>query len=398
MFALASSGNASFQRNIHGFRRTLKSRGLGRARPWIDRASSRVTANVPVLEMVLGRLDSTLSLHRILARVEAVRDETHDVKTFVLRPNARFGTYLPGSYVTVHVTIGGRPVQRSYSLSSAPEGDGLVAITVKRVPGGLVSNHLADTLRPGQILELGAPEGQFVLRPSTTGTAGTSDKLLMISAGSGITPVMSMLRHLVTRESSSSEVTFVHFARSPRDVIFGRELEKIAKGSSNVNVVLCVEEPDDAWTGLSGRFSKALLESVAPEFRTMATYLCGPSGFMKVVMQTLERAEADLSKLRFERFSAEFDASEFLEHSQTVRFLRSGVEALSNRPLTVLQEAEAQGLRVDSGCRAGTCGTCRCKKRKGVVFNTATGQESSAGEEMIYPCVSIARGTVEVEL
>jgi ferredoxin-NADP reductase len=395
MFALASSGTASFQRNINGFRRTLRSKGLGRARPWIDRASSRVTANVPVLEMVLGRLDSTLSLHRILARVEAVRDETHDVKTFVLRPNARFGTFLPGSYVTVHVSIDGRPVQRSYSLSSAPEGNGLVSITVKRVPGGRVSNHLADTVRPGEILELGAPEGQFVLRPQ----AGPEhpEKLLMISAGSGITPVMSMLRHLVAH-GSSAEVTFLHFARSPRDVIFGQELERIAKGSDNVNVVLCVEEPDDAWTGLSGRFSKALLESVAPEFRTLATYLCGPSGFMKVVMQTFERAEADLSKLRFERFSAEFDASEFLEHSQTIRFLRSGIDALSNRPLTVLQEAEGQGLRVDSGCRAGTCGTCRCKKRKGVVFNTATGQESGAGEEMIYPCVSIARGTVEVEL
>ncbi|HEX7668730.1 MAG TPA: FAD-binding oxidoreductase [Polyangiaceae bacterium] len=362
-----------------------------------------MTANVPVLEMVLGRLDATLSLHRILARVEAVRDETHDVKTFVLRPNARFGTFLPGSCVTVHVSIGGRSVQRSYSLSSAPEGDRLVTITVKRVPGGLVSNHLADTLRPGDILELGAPEGQFVLRPST---GALPDKLLMVSAGSGITPVMSMLRHLIAVGSASrgggggspAEVTFLHFARSPRDVIFGRELEAIAKGNAHVKVVLCVEEPGDSWTGLSGRFSKALLESVAPEFRTMATYLCGPSGFMRVVMQTFERAEADLSKLRFERFSADFDASQFLEHSQTIRFLKSGVDALSNRPLTVLQEAEGQGLKVDSGCRAGTCGTCRCKKRKGVVFNTATGQESGTGEEMIYPCVSIARGTVEVEL
>jgi ferredoxin-NADP reductase len=367
---------------------------LGRARPWIDRASSRLSANVPVLEAVLGKLDPTLSLHRILARVVAVRDETHDVKTYVLKPNARFGTYLPGSYVTVHVTIAGRPAQRSYSLSSAPEGDGLIAITVKRVPGGLVSNHLADVLAPGHVLELGAPEGQFVLR---TVQGKPADKLLMLSAGSGITPVMSMLRHLVAR-GSTSEVTFVHFARTPEDVIFGRELERISERAPSVKVVLCVEQPDDAWTGLSGRFSKTLIESVAPEFRSTETYLCGPSGFMKVVMQTFEGAEADLSKLRFERFSTEFDASAFLEHSQTVRFLRSGVEALSNRPLTVLQEAEAQGLRVDSGCRAGTCGTCRCKKRKGVVFNTATGQESSAGEEMIYPCVSVARGTVEVEL
>jgi ferredoxin-NADP reductase len=261
------------------------------------------------------------------------------------------------------------------------------------VPGGLVSNHLADTVAPGDVLELSAPDGQFVLR---TREGEPARKLLMISAGSGITPVMSMLRHLAER-GSKSEITFLHFARTREDVIFLRELEELAK-RSNVNVVLCVERADDDWTGLSGRFTKTLIESVAPEFRTTETYLCGPSGFMKVVMQTFEQADADLSNLRFERFNTEFDASAFLDHSQTIRFLRSRVESLSNRPLTVLQEAEAQGLRVDSGCRAGTCGTCRCKKRAGIVFNTATGQQSGTGEEMIYPCVSIARGTVEVEL
>jgi ferredoxin-NADP reductase len=391
MLAVRSFERANLRQPFLNFRAAIRARGIGRVWPWIDRASSRISAHVPVLEAVLRKLDSTLSLHRILARVVAVREETPDVKTYVLQPNARFGTYLPGSYVTLHLSIEGRPVQRSYSLSSAPGDDGLIAITVKRVPGGVVSNHLADVLAVGQVLELSAPQGQFVL------SATPAEKLLMISAGSGITPVMSMLRHLVAR-GSTSECTFLHFARSPEDVIFGRELEQIAKRAPNVKVVLCVEQADDVWTGLRGRFSESLLETVAPDARNTDIYLCGPSPFMKIVMQTLERADADLSRLRYERFGPEFDASAFLEHSQLVRFLRSGVESISNRPLTILEEAEARGVRIDSGCRAGTCGTCRCRKMKGVVFNTATGQESAAGEEMIYPCVSIARGTVEVDL
>jgi ferredoxin-NADP reductase len=390
MLALNLHALDTFSREINGLKRIARPalRGLPE---WLDQASARVKADVPVVEAVLSRLDSTLSLRRILARVVEVRDETHDVKTFVLKPNARFGAFRPGAYVTVHRTIDGRSVQRAYSLSSPPSEDGLVTITVKRVPGGLMSNHLADTVGKGDVLELGAPEGQFLF------SSAEAAPVLMISAGSGITPVMSMLRELV-RKGSNTRVTFLHFARSPEDVVFARDLAQIAERAPNVNVVVCVESADDSWKGPRGRFTRELLESTLPGFVDADTYLCGPAGFMRVVMQTLEQAGADLSKLRYERFNSEFDASAFLEQARVVRFLKSGVETLSNRPLTVLQEAEARGVRVDTGCRAGTCGTCRCKKRKGVVLNTATGALSGDGEEMIYACVSVPQGGLEVEL
>jgi ferredoxin-NADP reductase len=264
-------------------------------------------------------------------------------------------------------------------------------ITVKRVPGGLVSNHLADTLSVGDVIELGAPDGQFVLPREVP------EHLLMISAGSGITPVMSMLRHLVAARSTA-RVTFLHFARSPKDVIFGRELEAIAGRNPNVRVVVCVESPDARWAGPTGRFDAAILAGAAPDFRDAETFLCGPAPFMKAVMRTLEKDGADLGRVHFERFDAGFDPTAFLEHSQSVSFVRSGVVALSSRPLTVLQEAENRGVSLRSGCRAGTCGTCRCKKKKGVVVNVATGEESGPGEEMIYACVSVARGAVEMDL
>ena len=390
MLALPFRQVDDLARKLNGLTHRIGTPVRRRASGFLDRASSRVNANVPVLESALARVDSTLSLRRILARVVEVREETHDVNTYVLKPNARFGTHRPGAYVTVHVAIEGRAVHRAYSLSSPPSDDGLISITVKRVPGGVVSNHLARVLSKGDVLELSAPDGHFVLGEPKA-------PLLMISAGSGITPVMSMLRHLV-RSGSNTDVTFLHCARTPSDLIFGSELAAIAERAPRVKMVLCVEEADESWRGHRGRFTLSLLEAARPDFVDTETYLCGPSGFMRAVIQAFEVAGADLSKLRYERFNSEFDASAFPEHARVIRFTRSGVESLSNRPLTVLQEAEARGLSVASGCRAGTCGTCRCKKRKGVVFNTATGALSGDGEEMIAPCVSVAQGMIEVDL
>jgi ferredoxin-NADP reductase len=356
----------------------------------VDRVTRRLTVDAPVLEGALRRLDPTLSLRSIRARVVEVRDETHDVKTFVLRPNARFKDFQAGCFVNVKLRIAGKPMQRSYSISSAPSRDGLFSITVKRVAGGVVSNWLADHVQPGFVLSLSAPSGQFVLpqeRPS---------ELLMLSAGSGITPVMSMLRQLVTEDERP--ITFVHFARSPRDIIFREELERIASYSSHVRVVFCVEEADSTWQGAVGRFTAELLAEVAPKFRELDTFMCGPSGFMKAVVKTLEESGAELARLRYERFGVDFDPSAFIGHGQLVRFAKSGGESMSTTPRTILDEAERLGIAVEWGCRAGNCGTCRCKKVSGVVTDVTTGAESGAGEEFIFPCVSIPRGAVEVEL
>jgi ferredoxin-NADP reductase len=367
-----------------------------RALPLLHRASASVTADIPLLEASLGRIDPTLSLRHVRARVVAVRAETHDVNTYVLRPNARFGTFKPGSYVTLNLVIDGQKVDRSYSLSSAPSEDGLISITVKRVPGGLVSNYLADHLERGSILDLSVPTGQFVLPPTLP------EKLLLISAGSGVTPVMSMLRHLLA-SGAESQITFLHFARTPEDVIFRDELDSIRSRHPHVKIHLCVERGDENWTGASGLFEARHLEAAAPDFRDMETFLCGPAGFMKVVMQTLEAGKADMGKLHYERFNLDFDVSAFLGETQLVRFVRTGVESLSTataeaRPRTILEQAEARGVRIESSCRTGVCGTCRCTKLKGVVVDVTTGEASDAGEGFFYPCISVARGAVEVAL
>jgi stearoyl-CoA 9-desaturase NADPH oxidoreductase len=374
--------------------RLIAGRLVRRALPLLHRATSAVTADVPLLEASLARLDPTLSLRHIRARVVEVRAETHDVYTYVLRPNGRFGAFRAGAYVTLHLQIDGQRVDRNYSLSSAPGAHGLVSITVKRVPGGVVSNYLADTLKKGDVLDLSAPAGQFVL------PAVLPSKLLLISAGSGITPVMSMLRKLLGEADNSAgvQITFLHFARSPSDIIFRDELEAIAACHPHVKVALCVERRDEHWQGAEGLFTPCLLEQVEPAFRDVETYLCGPAGFMKAVMKTLEARGADMAKLHYERFNLDFDVSAFLEQAQLVRFTKTNVESLSTGPLTILEQAEKHGVRIESSCRMGVCGTCRTVKSKGVVVDVTTGAVSGAGEELFYPCISVARGAVEIAL
>jgi len=375
--------------------RTLWSTRLKRtAVPMLDRASSRLQLDVPWLEAALGKLDPTLSLHTVRAEVVSVVDETADTKSYWLRPNARFGTHRPGSYVTLKLTIGGRSVRRSYSLSSAPRADGLVCLTVKRVEGGLVSNWLADHVRPGHILELSPPTGQFVL------PTPLPEKLLMLSAGSGITPVMAMLQQL-TAVRRMPRIVFLHFARTPQDIIFFDELKRIAAACPQVQLGLCVESTSSGhadWSGALGRFSADFLAEHAPDFRELDTFMCGPAGFMQTVIRHFEAADADLARLRYERFDAGLDLTQFLHHTQLIRFVRSGTESMSNRPRTILEEAETVGLSVEYGCRAGNCGACRCRKISGVVVDVTTGLELGANKDFIFPCVSVARGTVEVDL
>jgi len=228
--------------------------------PWL-----RPFNDVAALDDLLAQIHPTWSLGRIKARVLAVIAETADTRTFVLRANRHWPGFLAGQHVGVEVEIAGVRHQRRYSLSSAPTADRVIAITVKRRPGGKVSSWLHDHVRAGSVLGLEPPAGAFVLPEPLP------ERLLMLSAGSGITPLMAMLRALV-RTAAPVDVAFVHVARDPADAIFAAELARLAA----ITPGLARHHHDSR----HGRVDPRALAHLVPDWDERHTWLCGPATFM----------------------------------------------------------------------------------------------------------------------
>jgi ferredoxin-NADP reductase len=338
-------------------------------------------------EFWIGELDPVRSLGEIRARVIAVVEETADTKTFVLRPNAAWRGHRAGQHTSVEVEIDGVRARRHYSISSAP-GGALLSITVKRMPGGRVSTWLHEHVRTGHVLRLGAPAGDFVL------PAPTPDKLLLLSGGSGITPVMSMLREVAARDAIH-DVVFVHHARSRADVIFGEELTELAARHASLRLLLCLDDDASAPRG----FDEAHFAELVPDFAERSTFLCGPGPLVD----------------RAERLWQSVGASELLMRERFAPALRLAVPTVSTSGVQVtlarskrnvvakgegslLEQLERAGERPAHGCRIGICHTCKCHKQSGTVQNLVTGEVSSEPDQEIQLCISVPRSDLELDL
>lgn len=226
----------------------------------------------------------------LTVRVVRIVEETHDVKTFVLAADpAMHFVYQPGQSVVVNLPIDGRTVRRTYTLSSSPSRPHLLSITVKRipaatasVPAGIASTWLHRQVRPGTQLAISGPHGAFSC------LAHPHPRLLFLSAGAGITPMLSMVRWLVDT-GSAVDTAFVHWARTARDLVARRELELLAAHDPRLRVVLITTRPETGggWTGLSGHADPATLRLAAPDLATRRTFCCGPDGFMRGVKESL---------------------------------------------------------------------------------------------------------------
>ena len=365
------------------------------ASPWLARiapALCKVLTN-PWLESVvrlsaiedsLRLLHPLLSLSEVRARVLEVRQETGDCKTFILQTNALWqGGTLAGQFVQVQLEINGRRVQRVYSLSCAPDARHL-AITVKRQPGGRVSNYLHEHIVPGSVLTLSQANGEFVL------PAGLPDKILLLSAGSGITPVMAMLRDLQARGYAGS-LQFVHVCRDAASLIFAGELQAIAAQFPALRLHL-------HFTREHGAFSMTTLQHRVPDLASRATWLCGPQGLMDSV-HALWLAEGWSSPLHSERFSAL--ARQPAMHAGTavaVRCSQSDKQLVSHGATPLLLELEQAGLQPKHGCRIGICRSCQCIKHSGTVENLQTGEICAEPGQLIRLCISAARSPLSLDI
>lgn len=302
----------------------------------------------------------------------AVEQDTHDVASFVLRsPHGRSYRFEPGQCLTVTAPVDGHHTERCYTIASSPLRPDTLTITVKRVPGGPVSNWLHDHLRPGDALPVTGPFGLF----STT--HHPAEQYLFLSAGSGITPLMSMTRTIHHR-GDAADVVFVHSARTPDDIIFRDELEEIAAANPGIRVV-AVCEGDSAtqrWTGHRGQLTLPMLRSLAPDLAEREVFTCGPPAYMDTVRTILAQAGAPTERCHEESFtlpgaSGQTDATatsaDLAEAAFSVEFRRSGATITCGPGSTVLEAAERAGLSLPSSCGEGVCGTCKTTMLSGSV-------------------------------
>ena len=334
----------------------------------------------------LGELEPTWSLRETRARITAIVSETSDTKTFVLRPSRRFAGFVPGQYVPVEVEVDGARLRRCYSISSAPGAGRSFTITVKRVEGGAVSTWLHDRARVGDVIRLGEAAGDFVL-PEHTGRG-----LLFVSGGSGITPIFSLLEDLSSR-GVLENVVFVHYARSPEDVIFRSRLVALAERHLGFRLILRFTRG-----GSRERFSEEALRAVVPDFTERDAYLCGPPALMDAAEALwLRLGLADrLRRERFVSMAAAVPPPEAVDARVTL--LRSGLSFASDGRTTLLEASERAGASPASGCRMGICHTCKCRKTIGTVQNLLTGEISSEPDEDIQLCISVARSDLELAI
>ena len=336
-------------------------------------SAARLLTTPLLPEDYLGLVNPLWSAADLRGRVEAVRHEAPAAATLVIKPGRTWRGHRPGQWVRVGADIGGVRHWRTFSLSSPPRRDGRITITVKAARDGFVSKHLVHEIRPGAILRLAPADGDFTL-PSPVPA-----KLLFVTAGSGITPVMAMLRHL----TGTPDIVVVHSDRTAGDVIFGTELRTMP----GIRLI-------ERHTSTDGRCTPSELPDICPDWAERETWACGP-GAMLDDLTAYWQAAGDEAKLHVERFQTVLRGG---GEGGRVTFTRSGVEVDADGSTPLLVAGEGAGALLPSGCRMGICYGCVGPLRSGQVRDLRTGRVHGDEGEIVQTCVSAAAGPVEIDL
>jgi ferredoxin-NADP reductase len=339
------------------------------------------------LDRYLEQISPTLVIGECRAEVGVVEHGSGDSATLSLRANRAWRGLRAGQFVQVSVEIDGVRHSRCYSPAS-PEGGGReLEITVKRHPNGLVSNFLVDHARPGMVLGLSQADGDFHLpepRP---------DSILLIGGGSGITPLMAILRTLCA-ERHSGPIALIQYAPDPERTIYREELDHLA--AANPNFTLSRSYTRAPGVGeLDGHFSPTHLPQADPDFTAAETFACGPPALLDAVRGTW--ANGLEQQLHVESFVPPSLLPVGDPGTGTIRFDDSDLE-VENSGASILEQAEQAGVPAESGCRMGICHTCTCRKLSGTVKNLLTGEVSATPDEEIQLCVSAPLSNLVIDL
>jgi ferredoxin-NADP reductase len=318
---------------------------------------------------------------QLRARIVDVRPETDDAATVVLRVGRGWAGHNPGQWVRIGVDVDGVRHWRAYSLTSRPNSDRLLSVTVKAVPDGRVSSYLVRRARPGSIVQLDQACGDFVLPPVRP------HRSLFVTAGSGITPVMGILRHEL---DSLEDVVVVHSAPTPTDVIFGSELRTLAR-QGRLRLV-------ERHTGSDGHLTPGQLAALVPDWRERESWACGPAGLTDALAAHWSEYGL-LDRLRVEKFQPAVLA-DVSDAGGSVAFERSSVTVEGGPTTPLLVAGEAAGVLLPSGCRMGICFSCVTPLTGGAVRDIRTGAltvADSGRPVLIQTCVSAAAGPCQLD-
>jgi ferredoxin-NADP reductase len=350
----------------------------------LRRIATRITT--PLLPDDYLRLANPLwSARELRGRVLEVRRETADSATLVIKPGWGFHfDYSAGQYIGIGLLVDGRWRWRSYSLTSTPvSGARTIAITVKAMPEGFLSSHLVDGVAPGTVVRLAAPQGEFVLPDPPPAT------VLFVTAGSGITPVMSMLRTLARRDGIT-DVVHVHSAPTTADMLFADELAALARQHPGYRLLFRATRSQGR-LDLSGPDT---LDAEVPDWRGRQTWACGPAALLGDA-ERLWAAAGIADQLHIERFAVARTA--VAEGGGTVTFAASSKSVVTDAATTLLEAGESVGVQMPFGCRMGICQSCVVELVDGRVRDLRSGADHEPGTR-IQTCVSTAAGDCELDV
>ncbi|QDQ16065.1 ferredoxin reductase [Streptomyces spectabilis] len=334
----------------------------------------------------LGLLDPLWSGRHPAGRVAAVLPAGVGATTLVIRTGRGWNGHRAGQYLPVGVEIDGVRHWRTYSITSPP-ADALT-ITVKARRGGRVSPHLVHRTRPGEVLRLGPAQGEFVL------PRALPDRLLFVTAGSGITPVMGMLRTLARSlgPGPAPHAVLLHSAPRPQECLFRGELAALRTRAAWLTTHLTYTR-----TG-GGRLTPDRIAALCPDWRRRDAWVCGPPGLLDAAERSWAAAGVR-QRLRVERFRlAPLPTGGGGAVGAPVRFGRSGVEADAGASVPLLEVGEAAGVAMPYGCRRGICFGCLAPLTEGRVRDLRTGEVRGEPGELIQTCVSAAAGPLVLDL
>jgi ferredoxin-NADP reductase len=351
---------------------------VGALRARVIKLAERVTTPLVPADY-LDVIDPLRSSADLRGRIVAIHPETRDAVSLVIKPGRGWLGHTPGQYVRIGVDVDGVRQWRAYSLTSGTTDD-TIAITVKAIPDGKVSNHLVRRAAVGTIVQLDQAAGEFTLGEQTP------QKILFVTAGSGVTPVMGMLRNLT---DATADVIVVHSAPTADDVIFSGELRMLARQGR----IRLVEKHTDT----DGMLDVAELDGLVDDLAERQTWACGPAGMLDA-LESRWTADGIADRLHTERFRPTIITA---GDGGEVSFSKSGTVVEASGAETLLDAGEAAGVLMPSGCRMGICFGCVVPLRQGAVRDLRTGDVTSAalGDNVqIQTCVSAAAGSCDIDL